>query len=320
METTQPTVTTKSAPRQRGEGTKRVEAWTQNRLMRNPWWAEIIIYGMLLVAGAITLLPIWIVFVRSFSPTHIIAQYPLLVYPRQLTLEAYKYIFQTPTLLRSFWTTVFITVVGTTLNMLMTIMAAYGLSKTEIPGNKLIMGFIVFAMLFGAGIVPTYIVVNKLGLIDKLWALILPSAVSPFNLILMRNYFWSVPADIEDSAHIDGASDWTVLWRIVAPLSMPAISTIGLFYAVGHWNTFFSALFYINDNSKWPLQLLLRSIIIETNFQGMGTTTGEVRQRFINPENIKAATIVFATVPILMVYPFLQKYFVQGVKMGAIKG
>ena len=182
------------------------------------------------------------------------------------------------------------------------------------------MGFIVFAMLFHAGIVPTYILINKLGLIDRIGALILPGAVSPFNLILMRNYFWSVPTEIEDSARIDGANEWSVLWRIVVPLSMPAISTIGLFYAVGHWNAFFNALFYINDNRKWTLQLLLRSIIIETNFQGMGSATGEVRERFLNPANIKAATIIFATVPILAVYPFLQRYFVQGIKMGAIKG
>jgi putative aldouronate transport system permease protein len=291
-----------------------------NRLMRNPWWADVIIYSILFLAGMITLFPIWTVVVRSFSPSHIINTNPILLLPRQPNLQAYEYIFQTPTLMRSFGVTVYVTVVGTAINMVLTVMAAYGLSKTDIPGNRIIMTFIVIAMLFNAGIVPTYIVVNQLGLIDSLWALILPSAVSVFNLILLRNYFWSVPSEIEDSARIDGASDWQVLWRIVVPLSMPAIATIGLFYAVGHWNQFFAALFYINDNSKWPLQLLLRSIIIETNFQGMGTVTGEVQQRFISPENIKAASIVFATVPILMVYPFLQKYFVQGIKLGAIKG
>jgi len=292
----------------------------QSRLMRNPWWADVIIYALLFLAGFITLFPIWTVVVRSFSPSHIISKYPLLVWPREANLIAYQYVFQTPTLVRSFGVTVFITVVGTAINMLLTVTAAYGLSKTKLPGSKAIMTFIVFAMLFHAGIVPTYIVVNKLGLIDSLWSLIWPSAVSVFNLILLRNYFWSVPTEIEDSARIDGANDWQVLWRVVVPLSMPAIATISLFYAVGHWNEFFSALFYINDNSKWPLQLLLRSIIIETNFQGMGSTTGEVQQRFISPENIKAASIVFATVPILVVYPFLQKHFVQGVRLGAIKG
>lgn len=291
-----------------------------SHILRNPLWADVLIYALLFVAGAITVLPIWIVLMRSFTPAHLIGKHPLLLWPREPSLEAYKYIFQTPTLLRSFRITVFVTVVGTAINMFLTITAAYGLSKTDVPGNGLMMGFIVFAMLFGAGIVPTYIVVNKLGLIDSLWALMLPNAVSPFNLILMRNYFWSVPAEIEDAARIDGASEWRVLWTIIVPLSMPAIATIGLFYAVGHWNAFFNALFYINDSSKWTLQLLLRSIVIETNLQGMGTATGEVQQRFLSPENIKAATIVFATVPILAVYPFLQRYFVQGVKLGAIKG
>jgi putative aldouronate transport system permease protein len=290
--------------------------------MRNPWWGDAIIYIILLFLGLITFLPIWMVVVRSFSPTHIISMHPFLLWPIQFTLDAYDYIFQTPTLLNSFAITVFITVVGTALNLIFTILAAYGLSKRELPFNSLLMGLVVFAMLFSAGIVPTFMVVRQLGLIDQVWALIIPQLVSPFNLILMRNYFWSVPPELEESARIDGASEIRILWSVVLPLSMPAIATIGLFYAVGHWNEFFGALFYINDNSKWPLQLLLRSIIIENNFQNMGAggAMGEVRTKMINPENIKAATIVFATVPILMVYPFLQKYFVQGVKLGAIKG
>ena len=308
--------------RKKTEPTGAIGISTSNRLMRNPWYGEVIIYGVLLILGILTFLPIWLVVVRSFSPTHIISQYPFLLWPIQPTLDAFNYIFQTPTLWTSFGITVFITVVGTALNLAFTILAAYGLSKRELPGNSLLMGLIVFAMLFSAGIIPTFMVVRQLGLIDKVWALIIPQLVSPFNLILMRNYFWSVPPELEESARIDGASEIRILWSVVLPLSMPAIATIGLFYAVGHWNEFFSALFYINDNSKWPLQLLLRSIIIENNFQGMGAggAMGEVRQKMINPENIKAATIVFATVPILMVYPFLQKYFVQGVKLGAVKG
>ncbi len=290
-----------------------------NKLMANPLWADIIIYLLLFLAGLVTIVPIISVAARSFSPTHIINQYPLLLWPKEITYEAYRYIFQTPTLLRSFGITVFVTVVGTAMNLAMTITAAYGLSKTDVPGNKWLMGFIVFAMLFNAGIVPTYIVVNRLGLIDSIWALIFPTLVSPFNLILMRNYFWSVPVELEDSARIDGANDLLVLWNIILPLSMPAIATIGLFYAVGHWNEFFGALFYINDNTKWPLQLLLRSIVVDNNFQNMGTVE-QARESFVNPENIKAATIVFATVPILLVYPFIQKYFVQGVMIGAIKG
>ncbi len=294
-------------------------AATLGRLRRNPLWAEIIIYSILLVAGVITLLPIVVVFARSLSPSYIIARYPLLLWPRDVTLEAYQYVFQTNTLTRSFWITVFVTVMGTSLNLAFTIPGAFGLSKTHVPGNRILMGIIVFAMLFHAGIVPTYILVNRLGLLNSLWSLIIPVLVSPFNVILMRNYFWSVPLELEDSAKIDGASDFQVLVRIIVPLSKPAIATIGLFYAVSHWNDFFRALFYITDNTKWPLQLLLRSIVINSNFQNMGAVDSG-REAFVNPENIKAASIVFATVPILLVYPFLQKYFVKGIMLGAVKG
>lgn len=214
----------------------------------------------------------------------------------------------------------FITVVGTALNLVFTVTGAYALSKRDLPGNSCLMGFIVFAMLFSAGIVPSFIVVRSLGLYDSLWSLIIPQLVNPFNLILMRNFFWSVPRELEDAAKIDGASDWQVLIQIVLPLSKAALATIGLFYAVGHWNEFFGALFYISDNSKLPLQILLRSIIIENNFQNMGSMGqfGAVAQ-IMSADNIKAATVLYAIVPILIVYPLLQGYFVAGIKLGAVK-
>ena len=291
------------------------------RLAPNPWWANIIIYSLLFIGGIITLIPLWTVLMRSVSPSHIIVQYPILIWPKEFTFQAYIYILKTSTLIRSFGITVYITVVGTALSMICTILAAYGLSKTNLPGNRILMNLVVIAMLFHAGIIPTYLVVRQLGLIDSLWALILPVLISPFNLILMRNYFWSIPAEMEDSAKIDGASVFRTLWSILIPLSLPAIATISLFYAVAQWNNFFTALFYINDNTKWPLQLLLRSIIMDNSMRGMGSLqdTIEVR-RIVNPENIRAAVIVFVTVPILFVYPFIQKYFVQGIMIGAIKG
>jgi putative aldouronate transport system permease protein len=291
----------------------------RHRRMGNPLWADIVIYTLLILSAIVTLLPMVAVIARSLSPGYVIARRPILLIPRDLTPEAYVYIFQTRTLTRSLMVTVFVTVVGTALNLLVTIPGAYGLSKTHVPGTKVFMGILVISMLLSAGIIPTYILVNRLGLINTVWALIIPALVSPFSVILMRNYFWSIPDELEDSAHIDGAGDLTLLVRIVVPLSTPAIATIGLFYAVGHWNNFFRALFYITDNTKWPLQLILRSIVINNNFQNMGVVdTGE--RRFVSPENIKAATIVFATVPILLVYPFLQKYFVKGIMIGAVKG
>lgn len=299
---------------------EKVSASTAQLVLRNPWWVDTLIFVVLAVLGLITFLPLYMVLVRSFSPSHVINTTPLLLWPREWTLEAYNYILQTPVLQQSFNNTVFITVVGTALNLLFTVTGAYALSKRDLPGNSFLMGFIVFAMLFSAGIVPTFIVVRSLGLYDSLWSLIIPQLVNPFNLILMRNFFWSVPHELEDAAKIDGASDWQVLIQIVLPLSKAALATIGLFYAVGHWNEFFGALFYISDNSKLPLQILLRSIIIENNFQNMGSMGqfGAVAQ-IMSPENIKAATVLYAIVPILIVYPLLQRYFVAGIKLGAVK-
>lgn len=289
-------------------------------VLRNPLWADVLIYLVLFLLGLFTALPIYMVLVRSLSPSHIINQYPLLLWPREWTFEAYVYILKTQTLQTSFNNTVFITVVGTFLNLLFTVPAAYALSKRNLPGQNLLMKFIIFAMLFNAGVVPTFMVVKSVGLYDSLWSLIIPSLVNPFNLILLRNYFWSVPRELEEAALIDGASDWEVLYQIVLPISLPALATIGLFYAVGHWNELFSALFYIGDSTKWPLQLLLRSIIIENNFQNMGTMGGfGTIMRVISPENVKAATVLYAIFPIFLVYPLIQGYFVQGIRLGAIK-
>lgn len=183
--------------------------------------------------------------------------------------------------------------------------------------------FIVIPMLFGAGLIPQYILLNGLNLIDSIWVLILPSLISPFNVILMRNFFWSIPDSLTEAAMIDGANELQVLGRITLPLSKAIIATVGLFYAVGHWNDYFTGLYFINDNTKWPLQVLLKSIIIDLNSMNMGsvnmTQVNDMSKVVLQPENIKAAVIIFATVPILLVYPFLQKYFTKGIIIGAVK-
>jgi putative aldouronate transport system permease protein len=288
--------------------------------MRNPLWAEIIIYGTVLLLAVITIVPILNVLAQSLSPAHVIARVPFMLWPHEFSSEAYRYIFNTPILLHSFNVSVGVTVVGTALSLLVTVLAAYGLSKTKIPGNKLLMKFFVFAMLFHAGIIPTYIIINKLlHLINTYPVLVLPYLASSYNIILMRNFFWSIPAELEESATIDGASDLQILGSLILPLSKPAIATIGLFYAVGHWNDFYRGMIYLNDSTMWPLPMMLRSIVVDNQMVGMGSVP-ETQQRMINPDNIKAATIIFATVPILVVYPFIQKYFTQGIMVGAIKG
>jgi putative aldouronate transport system permease protein len=295
-----------------------------SRLDRNPLYADIFVYAVLVVLGLVTLLPMVNVLAKSLSESGAISANPLMLIPQSITFEAYEYIFRTPVLMRSFGVTVFATVVGTALNLLLTTTAAYGLSKTNIPGYRLLMWIVIMPMLIGAGLIPTYLLLKSLGLINSVWVLVFMGLVSPFNLILMRNFFWSIPAELEESARIDGASDLKILWHVVLPLSKPVLATIGLFYGVGHWNDFFTGLFFINDNTKWPLQVVLRSIIIDQSMLGMGgqgaAPTVDLQRLVVSADNIRAATIIFATIPILLAYPFLQRYFVKGIILGAVKG
>jgi putative aldouronate transport system permease protein len=293
-------------------------------LDRNPAWAQWIIHIILIFLSVICLYPMLNVLAISFSEAQAIYRNPMMLIPESFTLEAYKYIFSTRVLLNSFGITVFVTVFGTFLNLVFTICGAYALSKTTVPGHKLMLWMIVVPMLFGAGLIPMYILLKELHLLNTIWVLILPKLVAPFNMILMRNFFWSIPEGLEESARIDGAGELRIIWNVILPLSVPVIATIGLFYAVGHWNDFFTGLFFIKDNTKWPLQVLLRSIIIDFNMLNMGTqnpqSTGDMSKLVLQPENIKAAAIIFAVVPILCVYPFLQKYFVKGIMLGSVKG
>lgn len=290
---------------------------------RNPLWAEIIMYGILLALTLITLLPMLNVLARSLSDGAQVALNPGMIIPRGLTIEAYQYIFDTPVLMRSFGVSVFATVVGTLFNMIVTTMAAYGLSKTDLPGHRFLMWAVILPMLFSAGLLPTYMLIRDVGLLNSVWVLVVWGLVSPFNLILLRNFFWSIPDEIEDAARLDGASDLRTLWDIVLPLSKPVLATVSLFYAVGHWNDFFTGLFFITDNSKWPLQVVLRTIIIDQSMMNMGgssSPTGDTTRLVVSSENITAASIIFAVVPILLLYPFLQRHFVKGIMLGSVKG
>jgi putative aldouronate transport system permease protein len=286
--------------------------------------ADVVIHAVLLIAGLVCVVPLINVLAVSLSQAQAIYRQPLLFVPSMPTLEAYKYIFKTPVLVRSFGVSLFATVVGTFLNLVFTTTAAYALSKVRVPGARLMLWIGVVPMLIGAGLIPFYVLLNRLGLINSVWVLILPSLVAPFNMILMRNFFWTIPDSLEESAHMDGANEFVTLARIIIPLSKAIIATIGLFYAVGHWNDYFTGLFFINDNRKWPLQVVLRSIIVEFNMMNMGALNvagaGDYSKFVLQPENIRAATIIFSIVPIAITYPFLQKYFIKGVLIGSVKG
>lgn len=273
----------------------------------------------LILLCLVTLYPfIYVLFASLSEPAWVVQQRGLIWHPSGLNLEAYRLVFDNPMITSGYLNTLFIVSAGTVLNVFMTALGAYGLSRQNVMWKNPIMFFIVFTMFFSGGLIPSYLLVTGLGMLDSLWALIIPGAVSAFNLIIMRTAFQSIPHSLEESAKLDGANDFTVMIRIILPLSMPVIAVMILFYGVGHWNSWFGAMIYLRDRELYPLQLVLREILITNSTDSMLTSAGTADKMPIG-ETIKYATIIVATVPILLLYPFLQKYFVKGVMIGAIK-
>ncbi|MBY0202522.1 carbohydrate ABC transporter permease [Paenibacillus polysaccharolyticus] len=274
-------------------------------------------HGLLLLIGIVTVIPFIYILAVSFTSPHEVAKGGFILFPKEFSLAAYRYIFSTDTLIRSLGVSIYITVVGTLINLLFTSLMAYPLSRKYLRGRQPILLGVLFTMLFSGGMIPTYFVVKSLHLTDTLWSLMLPTAISAFNLIVLKNFFQAIPDELEDAAKIDGCNDVSVLFRIVLPLSMPAMATFSLFYAVAHWNSFFSAVIYINDSEKWPVQVWLREIVILAQSR-IGDTS--IEETEIQPLTIRMAVIVFSTIPIMLVYPFLQKHFAKGVMLGSVKG
>ncbi|WP_058308041.1 carbohydrate ABC transporter permease [Gracilibacillus massiliensis] len=271
----------------------------------------------LLLLGLSTFIPFVYVIAASFATEAEIAARPFFLVPETITLAAYEYIFSTNTFIRSIGVSVLVTVGGTIVSLLLTMTMAYPLSRHHLLGRNLILNLVVFTMVFNGGMIPTYMVVRSLGLLDSLWALILPVAINPFYLIIVKSFFQNLPTELEEAARIDGCSDMGVFWRIVIPLSKPVIATFTLFYAVFYWNDFFNALLYISDNAKWPVQLLLQQLMMVANVD-----FGEMDVMLQDPpeESLKMAVVVVATIPILIFYPFLQKHFAKGILLGSVKG
>lgn len=272
---------------------------------------------LLTIIALITVLPFIHVLGSSFATGAEIAEKRFLIFPTKFTLSAYKYIFSTNTVIKSVGVSVFVTVVGTLWSMLLSVLTAYGLSRKDLVGRRVIMFFIIFTMLFNGGIIPTFIVVQQTGLLNSLAALIVPVSINVFNMIILKTFFQNLPAGLEESAKIDGATDFGILFRIVIPCSLPAIATISLFYAVTYWNTYMHAILYLSDAAKWPVQVLLRQIVVLAT--GMSYDSAEYTDIPPPSQSVKMAVIVVATVPVLLVYPFLQKHFAQGALLGSIK-
>ncbi|WP_055109220.1 carbohydrate ABC transporter permease [Paenibacillus ihumii] len=275
-------------------------------------------FTLLAIIALITVLPFIHVVAGSFTTSAELAASKFVLIPKVWSLEAYKFIFSTNTIFRAMGVSVGVTLVGTLVSMFLTALMAYGLSRRDLDGRKVVNFMVVFTMLFHGGMIPTFLVVKELGLIDTYASLIIPSAISAFNMIILRNFFQNIPEGLEESAKIDGCSDFGILFKIVLPLSMPAIATISLFYAVTYWNTYMTAILYLDDSAKWPIQVLLRQIVVLASGMDHSSTLDAA----VPPpdQTIKMAVIVVATLPILMVYPFLQKHFAKGAMLGSMKG
>lgn len=272
----------------------------------------------LLLIAIVTVVPFIYIVAGSFATEVELATRPFFLFPEEITTNAYRYIFSTDAVIRSLGVSILVTVIGTIVSMILTLTMAYPLSRKTMIGRNLILNLVLFSMLFSGGMIPTFILVRSLGLLDSIWALILPLAINPFNLIIVKTFFQELPKELEDASKIDGCSEFQTFWRVMLPLSKPVIATFTLFYAVFYWNDFFQALLYLKDTTKWPIQLLLQQLVMVANV-GIGDIA-EASLYEPPEESIKLAVIVIATVPILLFYPFLQKHFAKGVMLGSVKG
>lgn len=275
---------------------------------------------LLTITAGLMLLPFVHIFSVSFSSLEDVLQKVFILWPTHWASDSYKAILSSEPFIRSIFVTIYITVIGTAVSLFLSATMAYGLTR-KVLGQRVILLMVIFTILFNAGMIPVYLVVKETGLMNSIWALIIPSAVSSFNLIVIRQFFLGIPSELSEAALIDGASEIRTFWSIILPLSKPALATFGLFYAVGHWNKYFEGILYLNDASKWPIQVVLRQIVIMN--EATSTLGSDVMLQLENqppPVTIQMAAILVATLPILLVYPFLQKHFAKGVMMGSVKG
>jgi len=284
---------------------------------------------LLTLMMAVILYPLYFIVIASISSPAAVNSGQVLLFPKGATLEGYKYVLKDNSIWKGYANTIILTVTGTLVNMFLTVTCAYALSKSHLPFIKFIMFAMTFTMFFSGGIIPTYLLVSGMGMRDSIWSLILPTAVSVYNVILMRTYFMnSVPDEIIQAAKIDGCSEIKALAAVVLPLSKPILVTIALFYGVGHWNQFFQALIYISDKDRFPLQLVLRNMLLMGNNAmtsmlsgGMSGENAKYMAELMKQiEILKYAVIIVSVLPVLIVYPFLQKFFMKGIMMGSLKG
>ena len=277
---------------------------------------DIIIVAILIVYAFLIIFPFWNAFVISISTEHAYLHSNLLLWPTEIDFSAYQRVFNNNQLWSGFGITMILLIGGTIYQLFFTVITGYALSRKNWTGKNLVMNMILVTMFFGGGMVPYYCLIRDLGMMNTIWVMIIPGAIDTFNMLLMRNYFASLPAEMEESAKIDGANDIIIFVKVFLPLSLPMLATVGLFFAVGNWNSWYNAMLFIPDNKKiWPLQMVLKTMITKVSST---IETGTVTEDF--SEGLTMASIFFTIVPMMCFYPFLQRFFVKGIVVGAIKG
>lgn len=280
---------------------------------------DVIIYTGIGLVGLCTLLPFLYVIAGSFATEKELTERAFFIIPREFSLNAYNYIVKTGDIFKGLRNSIYLTVVGTMVNMFFTTTFAYPLSKVYMRGRNALLNMVIVTMLFSGGMIPSFLWIQSLGLYNSYWALILPGAISPFNMIIVKNFFQELPAELDEAARIDGCTDIGIFAKIVIPLSKPVIASISLFYAVGYWNDYFNAMIYLSDSRKETVQIVLRRIVLLAG--GINADAFDYESNGVPPDKaVKMAATVVATLPILVVYPFVQKYFTKGVMVGAVKG
>ncbi|RCW44204.1 carbohydrate ABC transporter permease [Paenibacillus prosopidis] len=284
-------------------------------------------YIYVFLAFIIVAYPVIYMISASISDPKLVGSGEMWLWPKGITFEGYQRVFQNSSIWTGYGNTILYTVVGTAINLFVTLPAAYALSRKDFLGRNFFMGMFLVTMFFGGGLVPSYLLVKELGMVNTMWAIVIPSAASIWNIIVSRTFFQSsIPKELQEAAQIDGCTNLRLFMKIILPLSMPIIAVMALFYGVGNWNSYFSALIYLNEAEKYPLQLVLRQILVlqEMSAQGGGSMDASTASALNNKAEIAAlvkyAVIIVATAPIIAIYPFLQRYFVQGVMIGSVKG
>lgn len=265
--------------------------------------------------------PLYFVIIASVSQPEAVLTGKVHMLPVGFNLDSYKMVLEEQKIWVGYRNTIFYAVFGTCINLIMTTLAAYPLSRKDMPFRRVLTFLITFTMMFGGGMIPTYLVVRSLKMTDTIWAMMIPNAIATYNLLVMKNYFQSsIPYELQEAAAIDGCSDFRLLMGIILPLSTPIIAVTALFYAVGHWNAFFNAIIYLRKQSLYPLQIILREILLQNNLEILSGDTVGMYEKIMKGETMKYSVIMVSSLPVLLMYPFVQKYFVKGIMVGAIKG